>query len=101
MRVSQRASRWLLLVLGVTTCVYAQQLAELSDEFLEYLGSLEGDEEDWMDFAVTAKSGNTPVAQAPSSQSAALAKASSSSSSSSSSSVMSKAAAQAGGKAEK
>ena len=94
MRVSQRASRWLLLVLGVTTCVYAQQLAELSDEFLEYLGSLEGDEEDWMDFVAVAAASSS--ASSSSSASKTMAKASSSSGSSATSVAKTKDGAQDG-----
>lgn len=40
-----------LLLLGCMSVVIAtDKLAELSDEFLEYLGSMEGDDETWLDF---------------------------------------------------
>lgn len=52
----RRAQLASLLLLGcVSVVVAADKVAEVSDEFLEYLGSLEGDEESWMDFAESAK----------------------------------------------
>lgn len=52
----RRAQLASLLLLGcVSVVIAADKVAELSDDFLEYLGSLEGDEESWMDFAESAK----------------------------------------------
>jgi len=44
-----------LMLLGCVSLVWAaDKAAELSDDFLEYLGSLEGNDETWMDFAADA-----------------------------------------------
>lgn len=53
-RCAQLASVLLLgcVSLAIAADKTAQQLKEVSDEFLEYLGSLEGNDESWMDFAV-------------------------------------------------
>ena len=41
-----------LVLLGcMSLAIAAEKLAELSDDFLEYLGSMEGDDETWLDFA--------------------------------------------------
>lgn len=55
-----------LLLLGcVSLALAADKVAELSDDFLEYLGSLEGNDESWMDFAESAgKEPARPQAQA-------------------------------------
>ncbi len=57
-RRAQLASVLLLgcMSLAVAADKAAQQLRELSDDFLEYLGSLESDEDNWMDFASAAGS---------------------------------------------
>ena len=52
MSIAKRTQLAGLLVLGcVSAALAAEKLAELSDDFLEYLGSMEGDDETWMDFA--------------------------------------------------
>ncbi|MGC3981559.1 MAG: hypothetical protein QM808_09885 [Steroidobacteraceae bacterium] len=48
-----------LLLLGCVSLALAadkaaQKAAEVSDDFLEYLGSLEGDDDSWQDFTVEA-----------------------------------------------
>ncbi len=64
-----------LLLLGCMSVVIAtDKLAELSDEFLEYLGSMEGDDETWLDFTAeldaqqnSIKSGKASVGSSSSS----------------------------------
>jgi hypothetical protein len=60
-----------LLVLGcVSLAMAADKAAELSDEFLEYLGSLEGNEDSWQDFAAAAVADHKLPATSSSSSSA-------------------------------
>ena len=68
-----------LLLLMQAGLVYADKLSEVSEDFLEYLGNLEGTDDNWTDFATKAAA---PVVRA-----------SNSGASSSKSSVSSKAAA--------
>ncbi|MGD9841958.1 MAG: hypothetical protein AB7F79_02380 [Steroidobacteraceae bacterium] len=83
-----------LLLLMQAGLVYAEQL-ELSDDFLEYLGSLEGADDNWTDFAATAV---TTSKQSSSSKSDTATPANASSASSS---AMSKAAVHSSGKVVK
>lgn len=49
---ARRAQLASLMLLGcVSLACAADKAAELSDDFLEYLGSLEGGEDSWVDFA--------------------------------------------------
>lgn len=49
---ARRAQLASLMLLGCVSLVCAaDKAAELSDDFLEYLGSLEGSEDTWADFA--------------------------------------------------
>jgi hypothetical protein len=49
---ARRAQLASLMLLGcVSLALAADKVAELSDDFLEYLGSMEGSDENWMDFA--------------------------------------------------
>lgn len=50
-----------LLLLMQAGLVYADKLSEVSEDFLEYLGNLEGTNENWTDFATKAAA---PVIQA-------------------------------------
>ncbi len=40
-----------VVLLGVASLVWADKATEMSADFLEYLGSLEDDEDNWTDFA--------------------------------------------------
>ncbi len=60
--LTQRAQLASLLVLGCVSLVWAaDKVAALSDDFLEYLGSLEGDDDSWMDFTVETTAAAKPV----------------------------------------
>jgi hypothetical protein len=77
-----------LLLLGCASlAVAADRVAALSDEFLEYLGSLESDDENWMDFTAEANghgnASSTSSAASVAAPSAASVRAASSSSSAS------------------
>jgi hypothetical protein len=51
---ARRAQLAGLMLLGcVSLAAAADKMAELSDDFLEYLGSMEGGDENWTDFATT------------------------------------------------
>ena len=51
---AKRAQLAGLMLLGcVSLAVAADKVAELNDDFLEYLGSMEGNDENWTDFATT------------------------------------------------
>jgi hypothetical protein len=51
-----------VLLLGcVSLALAAEKVAELSDDFLEYLGSLEGDDENWTDFAAESAVASEPA----------------------------------------
>ncbi|MGE0114643.1 MAG: hypothetical protein AB7T07_07135 [Steroidobacteraceae bacterium] len=53
--IARRAQLMGLLLLGCTSlALAADKVAELSDDFLEYLGSLEGADESWLDFTAAA-----------------------------------------------
>lgn len=55
---ARRAQLASLMLLGCVSLVCAaDKVAELSDDFLEYLGSLEGSDETWMDFADATTAG--------------------------------------------
>lgn len=78
-----------LLLLGcVSLAMAADKVAELNDDFLEYLGSLEGDDESWLDFTAATTRGEpvtkpqVAAAQDSIKQSKGAARASSSSASS-------------------
>ena len=43
-----------LLLLMQAGLVYADKLSEVSEDFLEYLGNLEGTDDNWTDFATKA-----------------------------------------------
>lgn len=81
-RIVRRAQWAGVFLLGCASlAVAADKVAELSDEFLEYLGSLEGDDESWLDFASTAAPRDPPAkpvsAQAAASSSSAASRSSS------------------------
>lgn len=64
---------WLML-LAMLGMAYASELDELGDEFLEYLGSLEGDDDNWTDMvavnaARSASSASSSAASSASSKS--------------------------------
>jgi hypothetical protein len=92
-----------LLLLGCASlAVAADKVAQLSDEFLEYLGSLESDDENWMDFTAQANDhGNASSASAAAGVAAPSAAATRTASSSSSSSANTNAASRVTGKADK
>ena len=84
MSIAKRTQLAGLLVLGcVSAALAAEKLAELSDDFLEYLGSMEGDDETWMDFAGSTSQSATsqPATPAATGSSKPMAAASSSASS--------------------
>ena len=92
-----------LLLLGCASlALAADKVAELSDEFLEYLGSLESDDESWMDFTAEANGhGNTSSASSAASVAALSAAAARAASSSSSASANTNATSRVTGKADK
>jgi hypothetical protein len=94
-----------LMVLGYASLAFAEragdQIAELSDDFLEYLGSMEGGEENWTDFMSDGVGSNHDVVKPAASP--VLKKDNKpavSSSSSSTASAMSRAASTSTGKAD-
>lgn len=87
-RIRLKRAQWGLLLLGcMSMAVAADKAAELSDEFLEYLGSLEGDAESWMDFTADAMAQRKAATQASAASSSAASAASASSKRSSDSSA--------------
>jgi hypothetical protein len=65
----RRAQLASLLLLGCVSLALAadkaaEQLQQLGDDFLEYLGSLEGDDESWMDFVAEAAGNEAAKPQA-------------------------------------
>ncbi len=72
----RRAQLASLLLLGcVSAAIAADKAAELSDEFLEYLGSFEGEDESWMDLvAASAASSESAKPQAQASKTGSDAK---------------------------
>lgn len=58
----KRAQLASLLLLGcISLAVAADKAAQLSDDFLEYLGNLEGDDDNWMDFSADAAANSESV----------------------------------------
>lgn len=51
----------LMLLSCMSIAWAADKAAELSDDFLEYLGSLEGDDDNWTDFSADAALANPTV----------------------------------------
>ena len=66
-----------VLLLGCAIAMAADKAAELSEEFLEYLASMESDDESWTEFATAAPT-PPPVVAASSSSSSSRASAASS-----------------------
>lgn len=58
----------LVLMLGCAALAHAQDTAELSDDFLEYLGNMESTEDNWTDFA--AEKSAAHATESPSSDAA-------------------------------
>jgi len=64
MSIAKRTQLAGLLLLGcMSMAMAADKLGELSDDFLEYLGSLEGDDESWLDFTAEAVTSREPAAK--------------------------------------
>lgn len=60
--MARRARMVGLSLLGCISLVLAaDSTAGLSDDFLEYLGSLEGDDENWQDFTAETVASRAPV----------------------------------------
>jgi hypothetical protein len=100
---AKRAQLASLMLLGcVSLALAADKVAELSDDFLEYLGSMEGGDENWTDFATDGgKARDSAQHIATPKDSKTAGNTAMSASSSSAASVTTKAASTATGKAEK
>jgi len=79
--VPVRHAQWAgVLLLGVASLVWADKVAEVGADFLEYLGSMESDEDNWTDFtneALAARNdagNNASSAAASSASSSSMAK---------------------------
>ncbi|HEX2586474.1 MAG TPA: hypothetical protein VHL14_15225 [Steroidobacteraceae bacterium] len=58
--VSTRKTRLLAgLMAGVASLAFAEKAAEISDDFIEYLGQMEDSDDNWSDFADQAKQDTT------------------------------------------
>lgn len=51
----------LMLMLGLAGLAHAEQTLELSDDFLEYLGNMESNEDNWTDFAAEKSVASTAI----------------------------------------
>lgn len=49
------------LMFGCAALALAENTAELSDEFLEYLGNMETGDDNWTDFAATVDNAHAPT----------------------------------------
>lgn len=49
------------LMAGVASLAFAEKAAELSDDFIEYLGQMENSEDNWSDFADQTKQDATSM----------------------------------------